>query len=72
MNVVFAMTGLRAGQMSDSKVVLLKPSTAHSWRYRCADGEVYVTIPDGRPLTVERANILLDYAKAGLLEKKDS
>lgn len=38
------------------------------WLYQCTDGEVAIYIPRGGNLTVERANVLLDYAKQKLLE----
>lgn len=47
--------------------LMIQPPYAPLWRFECSDGVVAVYSPNGEPLTVERANFLMDFAKMKLL-----
>ena len=51
------------------KVTLLEPSEVAYWKYTSKYGSIGIYLPPGTDLTVERANWLLDQAKAKLLDE---
>lgn len=53
-------------------VNVLKPELCPYWRYDGINGGVAIYIPDGSPLTIERANLLLDIAKTKILGELSS